>query len=190
MASPSLRGVPLGTVPPLPRYYETLRIPSDPPAALRFLRAAGTTAARLRSRACRAPITRGPGFSVRLPQPALVVESYGPPRFLGNLRVRALFFDPGGSFAPGLLLFGALLLPPPMSTASAPSHCKLSRLYRTALHTRCLRFAARVTPAPRKTRFPGGGQPFPGGLFPARFPREVSAFVYIASSSPRLCLAH
>jgi hypothetical protein len=35
--------------------------------------------------------------------------------------VHALFFDPGRSITPGLPLFGAPLLPPPMSTTSAPA---------------------------------------------------------------------
>ena len=56
---------------------------------------------------------------------------------------------------------------------------------------RCLRFAATVTRAPRKTRYRVAGQPSRTGLQPAGLHCEVSAALfYMASSSPRLCLAH
>jgi hypothetical protein len=60
------------------------------------------------------------------------------------------------------------------------------------LHARCLRFAATVTRAPRKTRFRLVVHLGRAGLEPAGFHREVSALVryVIASSSPRLLLAH
>jgi len=45
------------------------------------------------------------------------------------------------------------------------------------LHARCLRFAAAVARAPRKTRFRLVGQPCRAGLSPAGFHREVSVSV-------------
>lgn len=44
------------------------------------------------------------------------------------------------------------------------------------LHTGCLRFAARVTPTPRKTRFWLAALPWPDGFCPRGTPVEVSVF--------------
>ena len=74
----------------------------------------------------------------------------GPPRFLGDLRERALFSDPGG-------IAGAR----PWRRRDAAFRCVNDVGSREDVDfgaqwhgplTRCLRFAARVTPAPRKTR--------------------------------------
>jgi hypothetical protein len=74
----------------------------------------------------------------------------GPPRFLENPRERALFFDPGG-------IAGAR----PLRRRDAAFRCVNDVGSREDVDfgaqwhgplTRCLRFAARVTPAPRKTR--------------------------------------
>ena len=86
----------LGPVPPLQRYYSTLRLPSTRPAALRCLRLAVS-----RSHPPFAPVAagcagHGPGVGHPVLPPGLAEKVKGPPRFLGNPRERALFFDPGG----------------------------------------------------------------------------------------------
>ena len=75
----------------------------------------------------------------------------GPPRFLGDLRERAPFSDPGGTASARPLRrrdtafrYGQDVGSRELNDFGAPWHGPL---------TRCLRFAARVTPAPRKTRF-------------------------------------
>jgi hypothetical protein len=79
------------------------------------------------------------------------VEAAGPPRFLGNPRERILLSDPGGiAHARPLRRRDAAFRPyydvgsREVGYFGAPSHDPL---------TRCLRFAARVAPGPRKTRF-------------------------------------
>ena len=49
--------------------------------------------------------------------------------------------------------YGTSVQPPPTFTTSAPSQSSISRLNHTAPHACCLRFAVRVAPHPRKTRF-------------------------------------
>jgi IS30 family transposase len=82
----------------------------------------------------------------------------------------------------------APLLPSARFKTSAPTF-EAFEAQSHGLHTRCLRFAAGVAPVPRKTRFRVGASLSRAGFAPARSLREVSAF-YIASSSPRLVLAH
>lgn len=84
---PSLHRVRKGCVPLLHRYYEALRLPDDLPARLRFLRQRATTATRhsLTEGGGR-PSPSGQGCSPDAHRP-LVVESSGPPRFLGHPRV-------------------------------------------------------------------------------------------------------
>jgi len=64
----------------------------------------------------------------------------------------------------------------------------LSGLNRTAHRARCLRFAARVTPRPRKTRLSGTDQASGPGLFTRRVPLRAFAITsqFIASSSQAL----
>jgi len=144
---------PVGSVPLLPRYYEAFRLPDDPPARLRCLRRRGTTATRLslpwRSGAHppRARVVH------RLPQPATrrgVVRASQVP---GEPSCgRALLSDPGET--PSTLPVTALGCCLPLLVRR-----RLSRRFNSfgaqshGPPTRCLRFAARVSPAPRKTRF-------------------------------------
>ena len=140
-------------VPPLPRYYEALRLPDDLPAWLRCLRQRSTTATRLslpRRSGAHPPRTR---VVHRLPRPATcrgVVRASQVPG--GPSCGRALLSDPGET---------------PRTWPVAALGCCLPLLVRRRLSrrfnsfgaqshgppTRCLRFAARVAPAPRKTRF-------------------------------------
>ena len=66
----------------------------------------------------------------------------------------------------------------------------LSGLNRAARRTRCLRFAARVTPRPRKTRLSGADQASGPGLVTRRVPSRTFAFTsQLMLPPPRLCLA-
>ena len=66
-----------------------------------------------------------------------------------------------------------------------PLDAVLSRLNHKGSRTRCLRFAGRVTPAPRKTRFRLAGQPLPGRYGYLLGPRqEVSAMRLLPTSLP------
>jgi len=65
-----------------------------------------------------------------------------------------------------------------------------SGLNHTAHRTRCLRFAARVTPRPRKTRSSGADQASGPGLVTRRVPLRAFAFAsQFMLPPPRLCLA-
>jgi len=141
----------LGAVPPLQRYYATLRLPSTPPAALRCLRLAVS-----RSHPRFAPVAagcagRGPGVGHPGLPPGFAEKMEGPPRFLEDPRARALLSDPGGIACARPLRRRDAAFRHFNNVGSrddddfgAQSHGPF---------TRCLRFAARVTPAPRKTRF-------------------------------------
>jgi len=81
---PSTRS--LGSVPPLPRYYEALRLPDVPPASLRFLRLA-VPQRRPSFRSRRWPSTsrlRAWVLVARLPNRNSYAETAGSPRFLGE----------------------------------------------------------------------------------------------------------
>jgi hypothetical protein len=98
----------------------------------------------------------GPGACLcRLPLPALGVETTGSPRFLeGPQRVHALLFDPGGTGGARLdLFYGTPMLPSDLNDAVGSHDSMPFGAQSHSLHTRCLRFAVRVAPAPRKTRF-------------------------------------
>lgn len=65
-----------------------------------------------------------------------------------------------------------------------------SGLNHTACHARCLRFAARIAPRPRKTRFPSADQTFGPGLSTRRVLARAFAFPsQFMLPPPRLCLA-
>ena len=98
----------------------------------------------------------GPGvFRCRLPLPALGVETTGSPRFLGGpQRAHALLFDPGGTGHARLdFFYGAPMRPSELNDAVGSHDSKPFGAQSHGLHTRCLRFAVRVAPTPRKTRF-------------------------------------
>jgi len=143
---------PPGCVPLLQRYYEALRLPDDLHARLRFLRQRATTATR----------------------PSLPRESGAHlPRAWAFFRLPSGLSTWSRQDLPGswwtLLCACPALRPrrdPRTWPVSALGCClpllvrrRLSRRFRSfeaqsrGPHTRCLRFAARVAPAPRKTRF-------------------------------------
>ena len=78
-------------------------------------------------------------------------KAKGPPRFLGNPRERALFSDPGGTaFARPLRRRDSAFRQ--LNNVGSRDFNAFGAQWHGPL-TGCLRFAARVAPAPRKTRF-------------------------------------
>jgi hypothetical protein len=141
----------LGAVPPRHRYYSTLRLPSTPPAALRLLRLAVS-----RRHPRFAPVAtgcagHGPGVGHPVLPPGLTEKMEGPPRFLEDLRERAPFSDPGGiaDARPWRRRDAAFRSEDNVGSRELND---FGAPWRGPL-TRCLRFAAPVTRAPRKTRF-------------------------------------
>jgi hypothetical protein len=73
----------LGSVPPLHRYYEALRLPAALPASLRFLRSAvPPLRLEIRSRNHKTQQLRARGLLTGIPKPDSLTEATGPPRFL------------------------------------------------------------------------------------------------------------
>jgi hypothetical protein len=110
------------------------------------------------------PIRRPGAINSDNPKLAYVkMETKGPPRFLENPCIRALLLDPDGTSAPGLLrrFHIAFRFSHNVGSRDYASYGALSH----SPQTRCLRFAVRITPTPRKTRYRVGGQPFPDGTF-------------------------
>lgn len=80
--------------------------------------------------------------------------------------------------------------PPLARTAGAPATRPISGLNRPARDTRCLRFARRVAPPGRKTRFRLLARLYRVGSRPTGFLRKVSSMLLTSLSSfPRLILA-
>jgi hypothetical protein len=168
---PSGRGTSTLRIKTLPStQYGALRLPVARPAALRCLRGAVS-----RSHPRFAPMAagcagRGPGVGHPVLPPGLAEKAKGPPRFLGNPCERALFFDPGGIACARPLrrrdtAFRQLnnVGSRDFNAFGAQSHGPL---------TRCLRFAAPVTRAPRKTRFRPLAKLCRAGLVTRRVPTK------------------
>lgn len=148
-----------GSVPPLPRYYETLGLPVVRQASLRCLRSAlPPRCPLLRSPPRRALRCEAWAWSVALR--LLGVETPRVSQVPGEpTRSHAPLFDPGG---PGARLFRRYgfafrlivrrRLPPLLPAEDSHDIRHFVALSRGLL-ARCLRFAARITPGPRKTRF-------------------------------------
>ncbi len=113
------------------------------------------------------------------------VETTGPPTFLGNPGVpMPCSTTPAGPGASG-----------PYDAPARPPLKPRRRLPRTAtfealshgLGTRCLRFAGRIAPPPRKTRFRLLASSAGWDWIPTGFLRKVSEFTHVISSSfPKL----
>ena len=130
---------------------------------------------------------RGPGVCcAAFPHAAHYrMETIGPPKFLGDPYVRALFSDPGGTFAPGP--YGAPVRPSAFSTASAPAFTVLSRLNGTA-HTSAV-YASQGGSLHHHARLASGcGQLCRTGCFLLQGSNERFQ-QSIASSFPKLFLA-
>jgi hypothetical protein len=179
------QGLLRGRIPLLHRYYGMLRLPIAPPAALRFPSLGGTIHARtIRSprwsarhrgaRGFRSPRRYPPGDFSRM-------ETIGPLKFLGNPCVRALFSDPGGTFAPGPC--GASVRPSAFGTASAPAiRFFRGSIARPAHPLSTLRRMDHSTTT--QDSLPATGQVLPDRMLPpARFQRKVSAYALSLSAS-------
>jgi hypothetical protein len=108
-------------------------------------------------------------------------EGAGPPRFLGDLRLRAPVFDPGGASAPGL--FGASVLPSVIRTTSA-STIRISRgsIPRPACSLSTLR--SQGCPCATQDSLPAGDQPCRTGFYPPQDPSRRFQQCFISSLPP------
>ena len=96
------------------------------------------------------------------------METAGSPAFLGNPDCAlALLFDPGGTN--GIRPVRRPGAAPTASTAEAPAGIAFEAQSH-GFGTGCLRFAGRVTPTPRKTRFRLSARLFRAGLITRRVP--------------------
>ena len=116
-------------------------------------------------------------------------ETSGPPRFLGDPRVRAPFSDPDGASAPDPL--GASVVPSTFLTVSASAMFSLSGLHHAA-RTLAVYASQPGSPPDHATLGSGWWPTFAGsGLSPAgshrRFPSWLS--IYMTSPLTKLCLA-
>ena len=142
----------IGPVPPPRRYYEALRLPAARFAALRFLRLAIPP---VRPVCSQRPgrTTVGSGELVfRVPSRKLSVETAGSLRFPSHPRVPTPCSQTpvGPMHARPLRRLGAA----PASMHNGGSRNKDGFGAQShGIRTRCLRFAGRVAPPPRKTRF-------------------------------------
>lgn len=96
----------------------------------------------------------------------------------------ALLSDPGGSATPGHC--GAAPSPGPLAQTRLPRRSSLGAPSHGP-RTRCLRFAGRVTPPPRKTRFRPVANGYRVGLTTHWVPLEGFTHVIERSSFARLC---
>jgi hypothetical protein len=130
-----------------------LRLPRALPASLRSPSLGGTVVTHLRS------LSQGAGrlapASLGLCSPVahpagLPRRSWGLPGSWADPCARAPLSDPGGTSTPGPC--GVSMLPVTYISAPTPTVDSFEALSR-GIRTRCLRFAGRVAPPPRKTRF-------------------------------------
>lgn len=124
----------LGSVPPLRRYYERLGLLCALPTSLRFLRSAvpSLRPCSLQRAGTLLSLTRV-SFSGSL-FPLFRTEALRSPTFLGNLRVRALLYDPGEPDSPSQLGFVGVASAN-SSSASALTTAFISGLNHTAAHS-------------------------------------------------------
>jgi len=156
-ASSPQRGVPFsprgpgGPVPPLRRYYGTLRLPSAPLAALRCLRLAIPPPRRIFAPGDRRRAVEGIGeLMFRTPEPELSVETDGSPRFPETPRVLwPCSPTPARPSTPGP--FGVSAWSPLLTRARTPAMIFRGSIARPGHSLSTLRSEGR--PSPRKTRF-------------------------------------
>src|SRR3990172_8270313 len=169
----SLHRVSPGGIPRLPRYYQGAATPGRPSRLASF-----SFARRYHAAACgslprttngKRPRTR------RLVWLALgrfvVVETAGPPTFLGNPSCLCPVLRPRRDDAYQAIRYAHAA--PAESTTKAPAFGSFEAQSH-GLGTRCLRFAGRITPPPRKTRFRLPARLYRTGLIPAGFQSKVS----------------
>ncbi len=185
---PSLHRVRSGPFPCFPgttRHSDSLT--TLPPGFVAFA-AAVPPPPVFRSRGGRVPILREPGLFTGFPNRPLDVESSGPPRFLENPPV-----DVPCSLTPARpqdqACYGPGLLPSATRTASALATIQFFRGSITRPTHSLSTLRSPGCPGTTQDSLPAGGLLCRTGFEPAGSLREVSA-LYIASSSPRLLLAH
>ncbi len=172
----------LGSVPPLPRYYSTLRIPSTRPAALRCLRLAVS-----RPHPRFAPLAtgcagQGPGVGHPVLPPGLAEKMKGPPRFPGDPRERALFSDPGGIACARPLRRHDAAFRHFQNVGSRDYETFRGSIARPAHSLSTLRSAG--YPGTTQDSLPAAGQSLPGG---AGYPQgPIERFPLVASPFPKL----
>ncbi len=180
-----LHGVHSRTFPRFTGTINTLRLPAARLAALRCLRLA-IPRFHLIGSIPDGPSDTSPSLELvtRYLRPGFTGETTGSPSFLGNLQCAfALLSDPGRINAPDR--YSAPTWPPlcpqrrlPPCTFEAQSH---------SFGTHCLRFAGRVTPTPRKTRFRLRVRHYRTGLITRKVPPKGFKLTSCSSSSfPKL----
>ena len=108
------------------------------------------------------PQARPFGTPAGLPAPALIHAMHGISQVPGQPScARPALRTPGWPHAPGP--YGAQVLPPP-SERRRPIPICLFEAESRGSRTRCLRFAAWITPGLAQDSLPAGGQPLPGRL--------------------------
>jgi hypothetical protein len=169
----------LGSVPPRRRYYEVLRIPSTPPAALRFLRLA---VSRLHSRFVPVAVGctgRGPGVGHPVPPAGSLPRRWvGLPGSWGTSVNVPCSPTPAGPRAPGHC--GAATRPSVKLKTSAPAGRIISGLNRTARSLAVYASQCR-SPGHHARLAPGCWPALPDGAgYPQgpneRFPRSLPPF--------------
>ena len=141
-------------IPPLRRYYETLRFLAAHPPALRCLRAAVPSEhLRVRSvgRQVRRPRPRAWCAGAR-PPATFKMETMRPPGFPGNPPARMPRAPTPARSPPPRPLRGGDVAFRPTQDVGPRDQC-ISGLNHAGLRTPCERFAPWVTPGPRITRF-------------------------------------
>src|SRR5882724_3683670 len=167
----------LGSVPPLRRYYGNARTPGHPSRLASFPSLGATTVRPLLSPLPPAwgATLAGPGFVTGFPFPIGRWKWLGLPGSWGTFARMPCSPTPTG----------------PARQATTACRCCLPQFWNTSapatlyfgaqshgLRTRCLRFAARVSPGPRKTRFRLGAGLGRTGLATRKVPGEVSALLH------------
>lgn len=176
---------PCGSVPRPHRYYGSLRLLDVRPAALRFLRLAVPRMHPVASAGLEdAPVPAG----LAMPRPPT-------PRLRGDVEISQV---PGESCADALrsLIPARSATPGPYSVVDVafreshhvgPHYYLVFEAQSRSSSARCLRFAARVAPAPRKTRFRLADRLGRTGLATRGIAKKVSVHT---STSTKLGLAH
>jgi hypothetical protein len=171
-APPSLHRVLAARVPRLPRYYEVLRLPAVPRAALRCLRLALPPAAPVFVSPVSPTPAPGLGFSGLATPYHLRVETTGSPKFLGDPHApMPCSLTPAGPNAAGPC--AALAWPPLIRRRRLPRGGNFGAQWH-GLGARCLRFVQGVTRPGRKTRFWVLARLSQAGFGPAESLRKVS----------------
>ncbi len=132
--------------------------------------------------------TAGLGLVARIPVRLVHKERCRSPRFLEDPCRHAVFCGPRRSRS-AMVVGAAGVAYRRKESVGLLVFC-LSGLNHTARRARCLRFAARVTPRPRKTRFTGADRASGPGLDTRRVPsRTFASASQLMLPPPRLCLA-